>query len=157
MLLLKKFNIIKRNRSESAINAILDNDKQLFCNKNQYKCGYHITWEGKKFWLRSSYEFDYAKQLDEQRISYDVESIRIPYKSSINGKTKIMIPDFYIKDTNTVIEIKSDFTYNELDWIDRVRVLKEKGYNCKLILEKVEYNCDVIPKQRIRNNIDSLL
>ena len=48
----------------------------------QYKHGYHITWNNKKVYLRSSYEFDYAKLLDKQKINYEVENLRIKYWDS---------------------------------------------------------------------------
>ena len=30
-----------------------------------FRRGYHISWNGNKHWLRSSYEFEFAKMLDK--------------------------------------------------------------------------------------------
>jgi hypothetical protein len=49
-----------------------------FSSKN-YKACYHITWNEKDVYLRSSYELDYAQYLDENKIDYDVEKLRIEY------------------------------------------------------------------------------
>ena len=107
--------------------------------KNQYKTGHHITWEGKKIFYRSSYELDFCNELDRNKISYDVEKIRIKYWDSILKKYRISVPDFYLLDTNELVEIKSNWTYDEQNMKDKIISYKENGYNVKLILEHIEY------------------
>lgn len=116
--------------------------------KNQYHSGYHTSWEGKTFWYRSSYELDYAKQLDSIKVHYEVEKLRILYWSSVKNKQCIMIPDFYLPETNTIVEVKSDFTYTKQDWKDRLAVLIPMGYNCKLLLEHKWYDTNNIPEEK---------
>jgi hypothetical protein len=99
-----------------------------------YKTGYHITWEGKEIFYRSSYELIYAKKLDNNKIKYDVECLRIKYFDSQLNKTRIAIPDFYLPDTNTIVEIKSNWTLNEQNMKDKEKTYKELGYNFKLII-----------------------
>lgn len=109
-------------------------DEFCFC-----KTEWHKTWDGREVFLRSSYETDYANELDEKRIWYDVESLKIKYFDHIQQIYRCAIPDFYLKDSNTIVEIKSTYTYNEQNMMDKVKAYKELGYNVKLILDHKEY------------------
>lgn len=113
-------------------------------NNTHYKSGYHITWDNKRVFLRSSYEFDYAKYLDDNKIEYYVEKLRIKYFCSKTNIYKISIPDFYIPSTNTIVEIKSNYTLDIINMKDKVKYYKKNGYNFKLILEHNEINIDEI-------------
>jgi hypothetical protein len=106
--------------------------------KNQYKTGWHTTWNNKKVYLRSSYELDYADELDKQQIEYEAESLRIKYFDSKTNEYCTAIPDFYLSGTNTIVEIKSNYTLDIQNMKDKVKVYKELGYNFKLILEHQE-------------------
>ena len=103
--------------------------------KNQYHSEWHNTWDGKEVYLRSSFESDYANELDKQQIKYEVESLRIKYFNSEFQEYKCAIPDFYLPETNTIVEIKSNWTLNIQEMKDKVKSYKELGYNFKLILE----------------------
>lgn len=107
-------------------------------NCNNYKHGWHNTWENKKVFLRSSYEFDYANYLDENKIKYDVENLKIEYFDTILNKIRIAIPDFYLIETNTIVEIKSNYTLDKQNMKDKFKAYKNLGYNTKLILEHKE-------------------
>ena len=98
-----------------------------------YKRGEHISWNGKISKLKSSYEFNYAYILDKNKIDYDVEPFWIKYYDTILDKERKYLPDFYIPSTNTIVEIKGNFTYNEQNLKDKFRACKELGYNVKLI------------------------
>ena len=113
---------------------------QIPPSSNTYKHGWHTTWNNKKVFLRSSHEFDYAKQLDENKIDYEVENLRISYYDTISQTNKIAIPDFYIPYTNTIVEIKSNYTLNVQNMKDKKKAYEQAGYNFKLILEHVETN-----------------
>lgn len=103
-----------------------------------YKSGWHTTFDGKEVYLRSSYEFDYALYLDKECISYDVESLRIKYYKSSENRYACAIPDFYLPDTNTIVEIKSTYTLNVNDMLDKKKAYVDNGYNFKLILDHKE-------------------
>ena len=105
---------------------------------NSYKSTQHTTWNNNKVFLRSSYELDYAKYLDENKITYEVEKLRIEYYDSQNNETRIAIPDFYLPEINTIVEIKSTWTLDVVNMIDKVKAYKENGYGFKLILEHKE-------------------
>jgi len=101
----------------------------------QYKQQWHTTWNNKEVYLRSSYELDYAKELDEQQINYDVECLHIKYWDSQKQEFRCAIPDFYLPDTNTIVEIKSNYTLNKQNMIDKMKAYKDLGYNFKLICD----------------------
>ncbi len=132
--LLKSLNIQSRNNSESLKEAYLTG-RFISNTKNQYKSEWHTTWDGKEVYLRSSYESDYADELDKQKIKYEVESLRIKYFNSQLNEYHCAIPDFYLPETNTIIEIKSSWTLNIDEMKDKVKAYKELGYNFKLMLE----------------------
>jgi len=142
----KNFDIENRGLSKATslayINGKLDKYKLVNGNKGtghpQYVHGYHTTWNKKQVFLRSSYEFNYAKELDKEQIDYEVEKLRILYWDSQLLRQRIAIPDFYLTHTNTIIEIKSDYTLNEQNMKDKFKAYQNQGYNCKLILNKKE-------------------
>jgi hypothetical protein len=149
----KELGVPIRDKSKSIINAYKQNklfpptaDSGYFAN---LVSGPHITWEGSEVFLRSSYELDYAEYLDNSNISYSVESLRIEYYDSQQNKTRIAIPDFYITDTNTIVEIKSDFTLDIQEMLDKFDSYKKLGYETKLILEGKEVNI-----YNIENEVD---
>ena len=72
--------------------------------------------------------------MDDQKIKYEVEKLRIVYWDSQLKKQRIAIPDFYLPDKNEIIEIKSTWTYDEQNMKDKFKAYKEHGYNYKLIL-----------------------
>jgi len=138
-MLFKRLNIKTRNNSESGRLAI-KKGRQSFSDTPiyPYKSCYHVSWEGKKYWLRSSYELEYAKLLDDGKIKYEVESLRIQYFDTNIKTERTSIPDFYLVDTNELVEIKSSWTYDEQNMLDKIKSYKENGYNFKLILDKEE-------------------
>lgn len=107
--------------------------------RNNYKSGWHKTWDGKNVFLRSSYEFNYANYLDSNKILYDVESLRIEYYDTQLCCTRISIPDFYLQSTNTIVEIKSNYTLNLnlQNMKDKIKSYKEHGYNFVLIVDGI--------------------
>lgn len=105
---------------------------------NQYKCGHHITWNGRDIFYRSSYELEYAQQLDKKQVKYSVESLRILYWDSQKQRQRVAIPDFYLVEDNTIVEIKGSYTYDEQNMKDKKRAYIQHGYNFKLFLDKKE-------------------
>ena len=102
-----------------------------------FKDSLHKSWQGKEYHLRSSYELDYAKELDENHIKYDYENLRIQYKDYL-GEFHTYIPDFYLIDTNTIVEIKSSFTLDIQNIKDKMKACLDLGYNFKLICDHKE-------------------
>ena len=95
----------------------------------------HISWEGNEYHLRSSYEDIYANELDRHKIKYDYENLVVKYFDSQKNEIRRAIPDFYLIDSNTIVEIKSTFTLDIQNMKDKFKAYKELGYNCKLICD----------------------
>lgn len=150
-LIMKKYNIMSntifeyfklngiqlRNISESTINSIEEGRYNINSGHN-YKQGKHLTWDGKIVHYRSSYELEYALMLDNNKIKYEVEKIRIKYFDTQQNKERFAYPDFYLIDSNTIVEIKSEYTLNKKNMQDKLKAYKQNGYNFKLILDKKE-------------------
>ena len=103
-----------------------------------YHSGWHQTWEDNNVYYRSSYELNYCKILDSQKISYLMEPLRILYYCSENKKYRIAIPDFLLPHHNLIVEIKSNYHLNKINMIDKSNAYKTLGYNFKLILDGKE-------------------
>lgn len=84
-----------------------------------------------QIFIRSSYEAIYLLWLEWKNIKYKYEPFRLEYVNS----NKLYIPDFYIIDSNLIVEIKG-FLTNEIS--DKLLKCEEtvlsKGYNWKLIV-----------------------
>lgn len=136
--ILNILDIKMRNLSDATKNAWFFGKLENKEKYNQYKCGWHITWNNKKVFYRSSYELDYCKELDEKKIDYEMETLRFWYWDSQKQKQRVAIPDFYIPSENMIVEIKSDWTYDEQNMNDKIKEYKQHGYKVKLILEHKE-------------------
>jgi hypothetical protein len=91
--------------------------------------------------------------LDNKKISYKVEEIRLEYFDTLLNKKRVAVPDFFLPDTNELVEIKSDFTLDIQEMLDKFKVYKDSGYIPRLILEHEEidlYNIDnLISEERL--------
>ena len=123
-----------RNSSDSISNAIL-NGRLIPPTNITYKSGYHTTWDNKIVYYRSSYELEYCVTLDQYKIPYEMEALRITYYDTIKCRERIAIPDFLLKDQNKIVEVKSDYTFDKQNMIDKYTKYKELGYNFGLLYE----------------------
>jgi len=132
--ILKSLNIDTLNNSESTKIAIkLGRIKPGGYNKfHEY---IHKTWDNKIFHLRSSYEDIYANELDRSKINYEYENLIIEYFDTQKNIKRNAIPDFYIPSTNTIVEIKSSFTLDKQNMIDKFNAYVKLGYKTKLICD----------------------
>lgn len=140
----KFLNIPCRNFKEAVKVAYTEGRIDLNKYKNRYKSEYHKSWNNKEVYLRSSYEIDYANELDTQKIEYEVEKLRIKYFDTQRNEYRCAIPDFYLPNTNTIVEIKSTWTLDVQQMKDKVKAYKDLGYNFKLIVEHNEENINNI-------------
>lgn len=127
-------NIPKRTHSEANSNYLMHSHEQIE-KYTQYKSGWHAAWNQKKVFLRSSYEFEFAKRLDRLHTRYTVEELRIEYFDTVKNYKRIAIPDFYISKENLIVEVKSNYTLNIQNMIDKAREYRAQGYNFLLFLE----------------------
>lgn len=135
-----KLNNIKLRTHSQAQNMALLHNRSTPSSNPTYHNGYHITWYGKTVYLRSSYEFNFAQQLDDLQIYYEVEEKRFEYE--IDGETHIYIPDFYIPSLNMIVETKNEYFYKrDRKIIDKkIERVKEHGYNFVLLLNEEQIN-----------------
>lgn len=136
----KYLNIPKRTLKDAVKNASIHGKLNNSGGSNQYKCCWHLTWDNFEVYLRSSYELDFAKELDEQKIHYEVENLRIKYFDTQQNEYRCAIPDFYIPETNTIYEIKSSWTTDLQNLLDKEVEYKQQGYNYVLVFEHEKYN-----------------
>lgn len=135
--LFRYLNIPTRSCRETNKLNILEG-KILFNTPKVYKQGWHTTWNGKEVYLRSSYEFDYAEYLDNEKIDYDVESLRIKFFDTTKNEFRCAVPDFHLIDSNTIVEIKSEYTLNKTEMRDKIDAYKNLGYTVKIIVDHKE-------------------
>lgn len=130
-----RIGIVRRSLSESISISFLNENRLLPSAFSKYKTGWHVTWEGSKVFYRSSYELKYCQEFDRKKIRYSLEKLRIPYYDSVKKANRTAIPDFYLPDTNEIIEIKSCYTYNEQEMKEKFKSYRNLGYKCKLIVD----------------------
>lgn len=133
-IIFRLFDIESRSLSESNINAINTNRSTMPSN-HVFKHIFHKSWFGEIFCLRSSYEEAYAIQLDSNKTKYFVEHLRIKYFHTEQNRYRIAIPDFYLPDSNTIVEVKSNYWLDEKEMRDKKLAYTSLGYNFILNLE----------------------
>lgn len=89
--------------------------------KSRYKTGFHFSLKCKNpnniLQYRSGWEKTFAISLDSDPdvISYEYETLKIPYLKNINGKQRWYIPDFIVLYSNglkVIVEIKNTSVVN---------------------------------------------
>lgn len=116
-------------------------ENTLFKGNYTFKSGWHTTWNNKKIFYRSSDELNFALQLDEKKINYEVEKIRIFYYDTQKQCERLAIVDFYLPDTNEIFEIKGFKWYSETtkqNMRDKFVAYKKAGYIPHLIVNNSE-------------------
>lgn len=99
----------KKKQSESMKGKLIGKLNPMYGKKAAHGKGcWHITWENKKVFLRSSWELGFAKYLDSKQIKYEVEFQRFPITYEYNGQIKegTYCPDFYLPEKDKYYEIK---------------------------------------------------
>lgn len=150
--LLKSLDIKSKSYSKASIDSYINGNNTPPKCRHYHEC-WHVTWDNKEVFLRSSYELDYAQELDALHIQYNVEPFRIKYFDTVQQIHRCAIPDFYLPNTNEIIEIKSLWTI-----LGKVQEIKDKfneyvnlGYIPKLVLEHKEFsNIDFLTEEYIQ-------
>jgi len=110
--------------------------------KNSGRKRYKLILEDKTYYMRSTWEIEFAKFLYNNKIEFKYEHMGINYY--YNNKNRIYYPDFYIVNTNILFEVKPK------DLIPKTRnVLKRQacldlGYDFRYITENELKNPDTI-------------
>ena len=148
--LLKAMGVKTRSLSEGQINGIISGNITLPTSEHEvkmgFKQGWHTTWDGKKVFYRSGAELKYAELLDDSKILYEMEGLRIEYYDTVENKIRVAIPDFWLTNTNELIEVKSRITFKKQNMLDKFEKYKELGYKPKMLYEGMMYDDDEIKK-----------
>ena len=113
-----------------------DSPPHKSAGKNKFfKTGEHITWTGETIIYRSSYELDLCLEFDQAHIRYKVEPFMVEYLDSKTKNIRFAIPDFYLPDYNVIIEVKSKFTLDKQNMLDKINAYLEQGYDFVLEYE----------------------
>lgn len=138
--LFKGWGFDTRSHSEAVKDCFIQGKLNLppHGDKYPYKNGWHTTWNDKKVYYRSQYELDYAIELDNLKIDYDMECLCIRYYNTQTNSEACAIPDFYIQEQNLIVEIKSSYTLDIQNMRDKFKAYKKLGYNCKCICDHKE-------------------
>jgi len=133
--ILRSIGVNRRNLSEST-HLSFKNGKSIGCGGKKFKHGWHIDWSGNKHFYRSSYELDYYIKLDNQKIEYETETLRIKYFDSQENKYRIAIPDILLPNKREIIEIKSEWTLDRKNMADKFLAYRAAGYDGYILLDK---------------------
>lgn len=113
-------------------------------NTDTFITGCHKSWDNKYYKYRSSWEDKYMSILDTQKIKYIYEPFCLEYYDTSKGKKRYAIPDFYLPETNEIVELKSSYTFKNRiqEMKDKFKEYKNKGYIPKLLLDWKFVNID---------------
>jgi len=107
--------------------------------KKQQDAGLVLTSHESGLYYRGSYEKHFIDFCIDKNIK--IENFKGSIDYYFDGKNRKYFPDFLIKETNTVIEIKSSYTYEckkEQNEAKKIATINS-GYNFKFIINK-DYN-----------------
>ena len=99
---------------------------------------WHETWDKKKVFYSTYDELQFAKKLDRLKTRYEINAIQIPYFDSFFGSERIAIPNFYLPDDNTLIEVRDQENFNQAELHDRLTQYVRNGYECVVIYELIQ-------------------
>lgn len=131
----KKNGVNLRTGSEALSNAFETGRSKLPQGHPHYKCGWHTSWQGRKFYYRSSYELKYCLFLDEKRIPYEMEFRKFLYYDTQEKKNRFAVPDFYLPLENRIVEVKGAWTYDPIEMEDKKKAYIKAGYEFTLLRE----------------------
>lgn len=68
-----------------------------------------------------------------------MEPFTVDYYDTTLKRKRFAIPDFYLPEYNIIVEVKSDYTYNRQNMIDKAKAYIEQGYDFILEYEHKSY------------------
>lgn len=93
--------------------------------------------------LKSSWEKIMAEFLDRHDIKWEYETLIIPYYDTTRDKIASTIPDFYLPEHNTIIEVKGR-NFDTVQTKDKMDAVHAFGYNTFLVgsthIKKIKRN-----------------
>lgn len=140
--LLKKRGIKIRNQREAQLNYFTKPEAHIKSSESwvsspKHGRGKHGVYN--KIPYASTYELNYMRYLKKHSIKFkraDNKEYRIKYK--FNNKEHYFYPDFYLKDTQTIVEIKSSYTFGDAKTKAKIKAAKKLLGNRFIIITEKE-------------------
>lgn len=149
----KSLNIKIDTRGEASRKSVQQNRTVIPQSRcSTYKSGWFETKNHRRYFYRSSYELKFIEFLSLNEIIFDMEK-PISYIDSTQNKKRTAMPDFLIGEV--IIEIKSNYTFNKTNMIDKFKSYINKGYKPLLQLDFEYYvlkNNDFLLLEDFNNN-----
>lgn len=128
-----------RSVSEGVKHFILNHPDHSMPSSFRFKRG-HITHNGKTYYYRSSYEETVFLELFKHNIDFEYENYRCEYYDTVRRAIRIAIPDITYK--NILLEIKSEYTYNETNMIAKSHSYVADGYDVYVLVDFILYKLE---------------
>lgn len=107
--------------------------------------GYYLKSDGSFIWLRSTWEYIFAKWLDKNNITWEYE--KRTFKLSDNTTYR---PDFFLS-KNCIVEIKSKFYSSSIDRLVKAKLFeKEYPQWTLIIVDKIEDYTEIGYQRELR-------
>jgi len=119
----------KKKKVSQAHNQVMDSKSKF---GNYYGMSYNL-WYGKEL-MRSGWEIDFAKLLDQNNIKWEYEKHTFAY-----GEFNKYTPDFYLPEHDIFIEVKPLSMKNEIV-LDKVYCVKSMYHKNIEVLDKSEFD-----------------
>lgn len=107
-----------------------DRISRMHSGKKRYKCGWYFNESKQKWvWLRSSWEYAYAKFLNREMKEWDVE-----VRSYLLSDGRYYRPDFFVFENSNlqcIVEVKSRWNNGALDRIDKFQKFQKEFTSVK--------------------------
>lgn len=100
--------------------------------------------------LKSSWELKLAQVLDERLIPYEYEK-KIPYFDSKRQKERTYYADFYLPNSNVILEVKAKWATSDQTCLDKRKGAEDAGFIFKYFTE------DELPLLSSQEGIDRLI
>ena len=97
------------------------------------RCKRSLNGHYRGYYCASSYELIYLIYCLDHNIN--IERNTFTFKYNINGEDHIYIPDWYLPDTDTIIECKGSGPYCDMDIVN-IKAKSVFGHNYKIVFEK---------------------
>lgn len=131
--ILKSIGITLDDVSSAQSKSYLQNRSSLPISPNSYFIqGWYTTKTGNEYYYRSSYELKFIHLLEEFEISFQME-VPFKYYDSQQQKYRTALPDFVFD--GKIVEIKGDYTFDEINMKDKFKSYIDHGYDPILQLE----------------------
>lgn len=121
--------------------SILNFGVKYYCQSQKFNDTFKIylkKYKNFNLHYQSSYELDFLNYCNDNNYIIYVSDYNKSIKYQFNNEEKIYYPDFFIKNLNLIIEIKSSYWYNKFFDKNQAKIncCEKLGYNYLFIIDK---------------------